>query len=750
MSTTKIPVLVWSSANGVHTGIVIEDMDTAAVGKSPQDCVQQIRAELQRQQKDDPWMLPDEFLEPEIVMVSVELRPQFVIDEKHHMLPDAIKLKLPCVRGKTDTDMLVCSIPPIGVWFSYHKDDDFNELARLHIREGIGSWSPERLSPFLGIISPSIHFLTLPRPVERKKLKSSSLKTLPTVADPLGDTDIRKRFGAAFEREPDVADISKRITADRANVLLIGNAGSGKTTIFAAAVRDMERKLKKENPSEKRRFWLTSASRLIAGMRYLGQWEERLEEVIAELQKIDGVLVIENLLELVRVGGHGPEDSIGAFLVAYLQQRELRIMAEATPQELDACRRLLPPLADCFQVKFLPEFDADASTRVLQKIVLMESRVLKLEVHDSIALNVFRWFRRFRPYDAFPGRAAGFLRKLLRRAATDGQKIVSTEDALLAFIAETGLSENIVQDDITLAPAEIHDDLSAKILGQDYAVRAISDVILKLKAGLNDPARPLGVQMFSGPTGVGKTALAKALSSFLFGHGDAMDRMIRLDMSEYGGFDGATRLLRGSDGAPSAFIQKVRRQPFCVVLFDEIEKASPEVFDTLLSVFDEGRLTDSLGRVTNFQSSVLIMTSNLGAKAGGALGFGENTGPDFDAEAKRFFRPEFYNRIDSIVSFRSLDATDIQRITEKELQDLTKREGLKHLGLQLAWSDEVVKKVAERGYDRRYGARPLQRALDELVVTPLARFLAENPTASNLRIELEIADGQVQLASQPT
>ena len=232
---------------------------------------------------------------------------------------------------------------------------------------------------------------------------------------------------------------------------------------------------------------------------------------------------------------------------------------------------------------------------------------------------------------------------------------------------------------------------------------------------INDPNRPLGVFLFCGPTGVGKTELARALARMLFGHrhladGDR-DLLVHLDMSEYAGFDAVNRLLGTQGGEPSKLIRRLRQQPFCVLLLDEIEKAAPEVFDVLLGVCDEGRLTDHFGRMTTFRSSIIIMTSNLGAERREPFGLGRQPAPFQDA-VREFFRPEFFNRLDDVVSFRSLDAATIEAITRKELAAIGQREGIRHVALELSWSDRLVAWLASTGFDARYGARPLQRVLE--------------------------------------
>jgi ATP-dependent Clp protease ATP-binding subunit ClpC len=594
----------------------------------------------------------------------------------------------------------------------------------------------------------------------RDKLSANAVRlpNLEEVAEPLTDRRLRKQFGPAWQRDREIARLANLLREDTVPVLIVGAPGSGKTTVLSAAVRQNERlasaERRKSTPDTdtnerqyKHRYWLTSAARLMAGMKYLGQWEERCEELIRELQQIEGVLCVEHLLDLVRSGGEIPQSGAAAFMATYMQRRELRLVAEATPEEVDACRRLLPGLIKLFVIVKLSEFDRADAVAVLNHLADDHERNSKITLSRGVTEYLVHAFQRFMPYHAFPGRAASFLEGLLDRARRDKQKTISLNDAQQYFSQRTGLPIVFLRDEVLLAPVDIEDVFRRRVVGQPAPCRQVTDLVTKFKAGLNDPSRPIGVMLFCGPTGVGKTELAKALADYFFGHGEQPHRMLRLDMSEYAGPGSGERLITAPDGSPSALIKRFRQQPFQLLLLDEIEKAAAEVFDVLMNVFDEGRLTDRYGRVTSFRSAVIVMTSNLGASLAGSLGFGPSRPVRYADEALAFFRPEFFNRIDAVLSFEPLSRETILAITRKELDEIANREGLQAAGLHLTWNDAVVEHLAAVGFDPRYGARPLQRALEVAVVAPLAKLLISSPGLRQRTIALSVQSGSVQVAA---
>ncbi|HEY7116529.1 MAG TPA: AAA family ATPase [Tepidisphaeraceae bacterium] len=789
MPAYRFPILLIRDAAGFFTALPVEDhADTAAAfAATPADARQQVRDCLERLYRDSPWRPEPDFADPSLSLHRVDVRPEYQDDDRVYPCGETIPLRLPVVTGHTEAGLRVAALPTLGIRFSYYADDDVKPLVIQYVHQHFKGQTPAQLARFLAPAHAELDdvVIQIPRELRPKTTDTPEIAELAAVADPLASRELRNRYARAWEREDLVARLVESLRKETAPILLLGPGGIGKTSILADAARRIERDgepiaaISDHAPPTRRthRFWLTSAPRLIAGMQYLGMWQERIETLIAQTASIAAVLCAENLLDLVRTGGRTPTDSIGAFLVPYLQRAELRLVTEATPTEFDAVRRLLPALADLFQVITVPPLSRDRAIACLDHVAAAHRQTSRIDAESGVTQTVHRLFARFMPYEPFPGKSALFLADLFDRAARDHRPRVTAADALDLFIHRTGLPELFLRDDTPLDPERVVQTLHQDVIGQPRACRAAVNVVTTFKAGLNDPTRPLGVLLFAGPTGVGKTQLALSLAQFLFGaagpktrmedggwkteagHGDpssilhppsSSSRLIRLDLSEYATpGHAAERFLGSADTAPADWIQKIRQQPFTVLLLDEIEKAAPEIFDVLLGVFDEGRLTDPWGRLTHFNSAVIIMTTNLGAATGEPFGLSPSAQPAqsaYDAEIANVFRPEFVNRIDAIVPFDPLTPESIQAIAEKELRDLSTREGLAKSNLRLEWTPAVIDLLAATGFDPRYGARPLQRALETLIVTPLAKYLVSHPkTAGRLRLDVDAA-GQILIA----
>ncbi len=750
VTTYRFPVLIWKDHQGWYTASLVEWEERAGIGRTARAALEQLEELLRWKYRREPAREAPNFHEPEIVEFKVSVRPEYERQERRYAGNNLVALRLCGILGRQVPGMLICSLPLLGLRFFFNDRASLGTLATQYAQEHLKGHTCQELSRFLSPAVVTLDDIVLRVDVTAVRPDTDDKhETLQTVAEPLGDSRVRKLYSRPWERELEVVDLLGRMSK-RANVVLVGQTGCGKTTILVEAVKQLEKALAEQKLTQKdddgqvsgskRQCWLTSAGRIISGMKYLGQWEERCESLIAELARIGGILCVDNLLELVRQGGEGPVNSIAAFLLPYLQRGELTLVSEATPAEFDACRRLLPGFADVFQVLTLETLNRQRAINVLDRLAGIHTVNMRVSLAPGVIDRVYQFFHRFLPYQAFPGPASRFLTQLFERARQEHKKELTPDDVLRQFTRQTGLPELFLRDDWPLARETVIADFRTHIIGQEGPIAEAANLVITFKAGLNDPNRPIGVLLFCGPTGVGKTELARTLARYFFGAGDKADRLIRLDMSEYAGPGAGDRLLTQADGHPSALIRSIREQPFNIVLLDEIEKADPIVFDVLMGLFDEGRLTDRFGRTAIFRSAVVIMTSNLGSDQQGSFGFGGTVIADHEAHAMEYFRPEFFNRMDGVVNFAPLNAEHIQSITRKELAEIASREGLTKSKLQLQWTDEVVTRLAQTGFDRRYGARPLQRTIERLVIAPLSRFLLANPGLTNCTLQLNLRD----------
>ncbi|HEX2195067.1 MAG TPA: AAA family ATPase, partial [Candidatus Limnocylindria bacterium] len=340
----------------------------------------------------------------------------------------------------------------------------------------------------------------------------------------------------------------------------------------------------------------------------------------------------------------------------------------------------------------------------------------------------------------------------LRELKASGSLLLKEEvdaDDIAAVVARwTGIPVSRLMEGETEKLLKMEDRLHARLIGQDEAVTAVSDAIRRARAGLKDPKRPIGSFIFLGPTGVGKTELARALAEFLF---DDENALVRIDMSEYMEKFAVSRLV----GAPPGYVgyeeggqltEAVRRRPYQVVLFDEIEKAHPDVFNVLLQLLDDGRLTDSQGRTVDFKNTVVIMTSNIGSAAlieaaeAGSEAF-ERAAQAVTLQLREHFRPEFLNRVDEVIVFKPLNEEQLAEIVGLLLAGVERR--LAEAGISLEVSDAARTYVAREGYDPTYGARPLRRAIQRLVENPLARRILGGEFAAGSTVRIDLRDGEL-------
>ncbi len=587
-----------------------------------------------------------------------------------------------------------------------------------------------------------------------KKPKRAAMPTLRRLGVALHEAARRGELMRAFERDELVDVILARLDGERPEPLvLVGPPGVGKTAILHEAFVRMSARDAPE-PRRDRPVFHLDGSRWIAGEGFFGDWQASVIDVLAEAGKGRAVLHLGHIVDLLDAGKSAHSDqNVSQLIAPALTAREVTVLGEATVEEWTRIEQRNAGFARAWSVLRIEEPPREATERIVAQVAGALARAHEIALREGTVPAITALARRFWPYGSAVGNAVNLLRRFLDASAHARRTKLAPSDAVDHFSGESGIPRVLLRDDLPLDPARVHAFLAERVIGQPQAVTRATEVIAVIKAGLSDVRRPIGVLVFAGPTGVGKTELSKAIAEFVFG---ARDRLVRLDMGEYAGPDALARLL-GEGGHAGALTAAVRRQPFSLVLLDEIEKGHPAVFDAMLGLLGEGRLTDATGHFTDFRNTVIVMTSNLGADTLRArVGFGAVDGtedPDavrrhYIAEAERFFRPELFNRIDDFIVFAPLGADALRRIVEREVARIAGREGLRRHQVVLDVTPDGFDRLAARGLDPRYGARPLKRTLERDLVVPIANHLADHPKSGATRITVSSPDERMILRAE--
>ena len=518
------------------------------------------------------------------------------------------------------------------------------------------------------------------------------------------------------------------------NPVLIGEPGVGKTAVAEGIAAYIAGSDAPDSMAGKRLVALDLPA-LLAGTKYRGDFEERVKAVLKDVKKAgDVILFIDEMHTMIGAGSAEGAIDAANILKPALGRGEVQIIGATTPEEYRRHIEKDAALERRFQPVKIAEPSRGDSLKMLGAVRQSLEKHHGVKISDAALTAAVDLSARYINDRFLPDKAIDLADEAAAHIRVSGGGLVTAEDIAGIVSMWTGIPVANLSADETKRLCNMESILHRRVIGQNEAVTAVSRAIRRGRVGLSDPDRPIGSFLFLGPTGVGKTELCRALAEAVFGESDAM---IRLDMSEYMEKHAVSKLI----GSPPGYVgyedggqltERVRRKPWSVVLFDEIEKAHEDVWGILLQIMDDGRLTDSAGRVVSFRNTIIVMTSNVGAKSISdgrpRMGFTPDGGDEaqlmrarINEELRRTFKPEFLNRIDETIVFRRLSRAEIRSIAERML--LTVAERFKALGMTLSVPDQVVDFLAERGYDEKYGARPLRRAIRSMIEDKAAELM---------------------------
>ena len=525
------------------------------------------------------------------------------------------------------------------------------------------------------------------------------------------------------------------------NVILLGPRGVGKSALVWELIRQRHKLGVQEE------IWETTASAMIKELSTEMGWQNNLSTLCKELQQRKAILFVRNVHELFEVGKYeGNTVSFADYMTPYLGRGEITLIGECTSEER--------ALIDLKNPGFLPHFQLlqmEEPREALEEIILKKvsdiAKDQKVELQEEAIQELIRLNKRYTPYAGFPGKPIRFLESLLMHKNA-GQKekrsrlVLDKSEIIHHFCLETGMPPFMVDPAIPVDFEAVRTRFATNVFGQEQAVNSLVNVLTSVKAGMSRTGKPIASFLFVGPTGVGKTELVKVLAEFMFG---SRDRLTRFDMSEYSTAPAVKSLIGIKGDTEGLLTNAVRREPFGVILFDEIEKAHPHFFDNLLQVLSEGRLTDSKGQIANFCSTIIILTSNIGAgnlqtnriSWKKDLDQGSIT-QHFNSAVESFFRPELFNRIDQVITFHPLSRETMRLVVDREIQLLKKREGIIDRKMSLELGPEVLDFLADTGYNSLFGARYLQRTIQTQLAIPLAALLNQRDSLDHVLVKVSV------------
>ncbi|MCA9778004.1 MAG: ATP-dependent Clp protease ATP-binding subunit [Candidatus Eremiobacteraeota bacterium] len=660
-----------------------------------------------------------------------------------------------------DREPRVAFFPQLNLWFQLPRGADLRdrsaEVLDGYFGRGQGTASGDEFTSSHWITEVELHYRVPDKPSnDLGKQQMMILGGRPVQAGWLELENVGRNLddlyphelGRCLCRERQADKLQRTLKASKAPQLVVGPRKVGKT----ALIHEMVRRYRKKKGRVQRRFWLLSPQRLISGMSYVGQWESRLMAILKYASEKNLVLIFSDLLGLFSAGVTRDSNlCVADVLKPFLQRKQVQILGECTEQGLAVLRERDRGFADLFSITRLEETTAAETLEIALEEVRESERTHACQFELDAILSAVDIQKRYVRDSSFPGKGASFLRKV---AARNRAQVIDAQSVLEYFRHTSGMSLRMLDDQVKLERAKVLESLRKQVLGQETAVEAAADAVMMAKTRLADPTRPIAGLLFVGPTGVGKTECAKALARYLFGD---EDRLLRFDMNEYVSPYSATRLVGTFHQPDGLLTAAVRRRPFCVLLLDEIEKAHHEVFNLLLQVLGDGRLTDARGRTVDFTQTIVILTSNLGvAEASKPIGLRSKEaeeGLTYYRAVEAFFPPEFFNRLDKVVPFSRLSRDDTSQLARGLLNKVLAREGLVRRQCILDVSPEAMEAIVDLGYHPQLGARALKRAIEKKISAPVSARLSEmkphSPTVIGItaREDLQVSVQELLAAS---
>jgi ATP-dependent Clp protease ATP-binding subunit ClpA len=545
------------------------------------------------------------------------------------------------------------------------------------------------------------------------------------------------KIGPIYERKEYVDKCWEYVLAGN-NLLLVGENGVGKNAI----VESIAIRLAKENPFSLE-ILETNVVKLLEGCLYIGNLENKIALLVKNCVENNTILFVDNIHFGIGVWSGGAEyaDLINILYNSLLP--DSRVIVTTTPEGLKVLQKIHPNFVNKFIIVEVPPTSPEETKKILKELKpKIEEKYSGISIQEDLLIELVRLADAFYHWRQFPGKAF----EILFRMISLRMKGKLNKEDLYEFIQkEIGLPELIIREDYALDENDVKNYFKRFIFEQNEAIEEITDTILRFKTGLNNPKKPAGTFLFAGPSGVGKTELAKILALYLFG---SKEKLFIYPMAQYRG-DYGFKVLFGDSGSAlkelgrvGKLLKDVKATPFSVILLDEIDQASVEIFNALYQILDEGRYIDNNGDVTSFKSTIIIMTTNIGmekfytTKPGfGDLSSSEKTSQTREGilkELENYFKLPFLNRIEKIIIFNPLDKETVKMVVKKAIQDFTRElQGLRVKNLKIDCSDNVIDFLAEKGYNEKYGARNVQKIVEHYLIKPIASYVAKNPDIKN-------------------